>query len=298
MEAESLVIKALGNRQYRKIEVFKNGWNSVAAAIDRQYIVKIARRPEFSSKIESEFNIVGSIRKFLRFRIPYPLEKGNIDGCSFALYDFIDGAVLCPDSLQVLPEPCILKGIKGKAKEKLEFQLSEITSDILGIVPKSLVVEGIKNHGTPEAFASSLRSMIKSIAPGYLDQNEIRVIDDRLELLDDLVSLDTGTSRFVHGDLGSWNMIYSNGGIAGIIDWGEAGIGDPAIDMMEIIYSFGEESARRIYSWNPEMENIFARASSYLWFSGFFDMEYGIKLGDADLVERGLKVVRKKIQES
>jgi aminoglycoside phosphotransferase (APT) family kinase protein len=41
-----------------------------------------------------------------------------------------------------------------------------------------------------------------------------------------------GPTRWMHGDLASFNLIVRDGRLAGVIDWSGAGVGDPAVDLM------------------------------------------------------------------
>ena len=51
--------------------------------------------------------------------------------------------------------------------------------------------------------------------------------------------------------------------INGIIDFGCAGLGDPAIDFGVIIYNYGESFMRRFYEVYPEAESYLKRARFY-----------------------------------
>jgi aminoglycoside phosphotransferase (APT) family kinase protein len=41
-----------------------------------------------------------------------------------------------------------------------------------------------------------------------------------------------GPARWAHGDLDARNWLVRDGQIAGVIDWSEMGVGDPAVDLM------------------------------------------------------------------
>jgi aminoglycoside 2''-phosphotransferase len=51
--------------------------------------------------------------------------------------------------------------------------------------------------------------------------------------------------------------------ISGIIDFGCAGLGDPAIDFGVIIYNYGESFMDRLYGVYPEAETYLKRARFY-----------------------------------
>jgi aminoglycoside phosphotransferase (APT) family kinase protein len=66
----------------------------------------------------------------------------------------------------------------------------------------------------------------------------------------------------IHGDLASSHILYDRmqHSITGVIDFGTAGIGDPASDFGLIITMFGESFRRRMAKFYPEIANAADRA--------------------------------------
>ncbi len=58
----------------------------------------------------------------------------------------------------------------------------------------------------------------------------------------------TGPLRFLHGDFRSGNIIVDavSGRLAGVIDWGNAAVGDPALDFMSLVLWRGWRFMRRV----------------------------------------------------
>lgn len=296
MDPDEIVRKALLGRKYGEVKVFSNGWNSFAAEIDCHDVIKIARKPQYSEKIDREISILNELAPVLRFRIPSPVERGNVDGRTFVIYRMIKGRILCPDPHFQGKNECVLSTLTSGARRRIEEQISVITRELHSLDPGVISPDILPDLGGPSATASRFLSRFRSLGKKYLNLKEQEILNERLTIFEHTYFIKEKQVTPIHGDFGTWNMLYSDGQITGIIDWGEAGIGDPAIDVMEIIYSMGEESARRIFSWGSSYEKAFFRARTYLSFSGFFDIEYGESLGDHGLIQRGLNSLRERLR--
>lgn len=56
----------------------------------------------------------------------------------------------------------------------------------------------------------------------------------------------TGPGRWLHADLHQGNLLFTGGELTGVIDWGAAGVGDPAADLMAA-WLFLDERRRRAF---------------------------------------------------
>lgn len=71
--------------------------------------------------------------------------------------------------------------------------------------------------------------------------------------------------KVVDTDISPYHILFDNQQkrISGIIDFGCAGLGDPAIDLGVIIYNYGESFLDRFYSVYPDAEAYLKRARFY-----------------------------------
>jgi aminoglycoside 2''-phosphotransferase len=69
----------------------------------------------------------------------------------------------------------------------------------------------------------------------------------------------------VHGDLVPYHIVYhpTENQIAAIIDYGSAGIGDPATDLASLIYNYGERLVSKLAETYPGYGDIIERARFY-----------------------------------
>jgi aminoglycoside 2''-phosphotransferase len=94
-------------------------------------------------------------------------------------------------------------------------------------------------------------------------------------LLDDPHFLDH-TPSLMNGDVGSYHILYDaeKQAINGIIDFGTAGVGDPAVDFGVMINTYGESFVRRMEPHYPSLPNLIERAR---FIAGQVELEWVLK---------------------
>ncbi len=96
--------------------------------------------------------------------------------------------------------------------------------------------------------------------------------------------------RLVHGDLYARHVLLDESLTAcGVIDWGDAHLGDPALDL-SIAFAFLSESARASFfaAYGAVDEATLCRARFRALFYGAALVQYGVSVGDAPLLRAGL----------
>lgn len=95
-----------------------------------------------------------------------------------------------------------------------------------------------------------------------------------------------------HGDFGSSNTLYSAGEglVVGMIDFGHAGIGDPAVDFAGLRVCFGDSFLRRCARVYPLMDQCWERVRFYadclfLLEDALFCVEHGTEEADEVVAE-------------
>ena len=95
-----------------------------------------------------------------------------------------------------------------------------------------------------------------------------------------------------HGDFGSSNTLYSAEArrVVGMIDFGHAGIGDPAVDFAGLCVCFGDAFLRRCARVYPLMDQCWERVRFYadclfLLEDALFCVEHGTEEADEVVAE-------------
>jgi aminoglycoside phosphotransferase (APT) family kinase protein len=124
----------------------------------------------------------------------------------------------------------------------------------------------------------------RSIVLPLLDADE-RVTADALLL--EIETLSGFEPALVHCDLGPSHLLCRDGDLVGVIDWADAKIGDPAVDYAWLLnVPFPD--------WDVDDE-LRRRAGIYHRLGPWFEVEYGLRIGQPDWVESGLAGVRSRL---
>jgi aminoglycoside 2''-phosphotransferase len=93
-----------------------------------------------------------------------------------------------------------------------------------------------------------------------------------------------------HGDFGTTNILFDAAAreIAGVIDFGSAGLGDPAVDVASLLASYGEPFLARCRDTYPEIEVGLARARFYTGTFALQEALFGVEHDDREAFAAGM----------
>lgn len=121
-----------------------------------------------------------------------------------------------------------------------------------------------------------------------------------IALVDDLATTPPArTTCWVHGDLYARHLLLDEANrLAGVIDWGDTHLGDPALDL-SIAYSFLPAPARRAFiaAYGDTDPAIWRRSRFRAIHYGATLTEYGVAVGDHAIKEIGLDALRFALEE-
>jgi aminoglycoside phosphotransferase (APT) family kinase protein len=106
-------------------------------------------------------------------------------------------------------------------------------------------------------------------------------------LFEEIETLTGFVPTLVHCDLGQEHLLCRNGRLVGVIDWGDAKIGDPAIDYAWLLNG-------PFPDWDVDDE-LRRRALIYHRLGPWFEVEYGVRTEKPELVRTGLAGVRSRL---
>ena len=113
-----------------------------------------------------------------------------------------------------------------------------------------------------------------------------RPLQGLAESLLDRLSQPPPASVLVHGDVGPEHILLADGAISGVIDWSDAHIGDPALDLAWLLHgSSAGESVVRAYDADAVLRE---RARDWHLLGPWHEVVYGLDIGGATYVESGM----------
>lgn len=106
-------------------------------------------------------------------------------------------------------------------------------------------------------------------------------------LLQEVETLTGFEPALTHSDLGSSHLLVRDGRLAGVIDWGDARIGDPAIDYAWLLNG-------PFRDWEVD-DDLRRRAGIYHRLGPWFEVHYGVFTERPEWVRSGLVGVRSRL---
>lgn len=90
----------------------------------------------------------------------------------------------------------------------------------------------------------------------------------------------------VHGDVGPAHILLRNGTVSGVIDWSDAHIGDPAIDLAWLLY--GSSAGDSVATEYGAKTALLQRAHDWHLLGPWHEVTYGLDIGGSGFVESGM----------
>jgi len=128
------------------------------------------------------------------------------------------------------------------------------------------------NWEIPHTLAPVTRDTWLDIYDHVVQKVKAMLLPHQIDWMEALFDHALGTPGFfdydpvvVHGDLVPYHIVYlpADIRITAVLDFGSAGIGDPATDLASLIYNYGERLVSKMADQYPAYETIIERARFY-----------------------------------
>lgn len=197
-------------------EPFGAGWDNTVFLVKGAWVFRFPRRKVAVPLLETELRLLPRIGPLLPLPVPAPTLQGTPTPdfpWPFAGYALIPG--------RTADRTALTADQRVRAAEDLGAFLK---------VLHALPAEALPEDGIGRLDAARLRSEIR------------RRLGEAPAWIDDPVRVPRGDA-LVHGDLHARQLLFQDGTLCGVIDWGDAHRGDPAVDLA-VAHSFLPAEAR------------------------------------------------------
>ena len=243
----------------------EQGWDSETEVVEARWVDRRPRRPEVAPRLRAEAALLPRLAPLLPLAVPVPV--------------VLDEEPLRVRHVLVPGEPC--------RPEKLGADDGALVGRFLRVLHDS-GREVWAGSGVPDA-AASRAELLTLIAD--LDARVLPLLPDarRAEgarLLEAVA--EPGPVRLVHGDLGPQHLLVTEGRVSGVVDWCDARVLDPALDLAWTLHgtpaAFAEALAAAYGVDDP------VRDRSLLWrrLGPWHEVLFGLDHGGAAYVDSGL----------
>ncbi len=271
-----------------RVETVTRGWDSLALLVNDHWLLRVARRAAVGASLAREARLLPVIAPAVApVRVPQFTLARLDEPPAVVGYEVIRGQPLAPGDLT---------GTEARA-EAIARQVADFLTALhrvpvaraaaAGLAPASAedwraeyaaFREWSRTHAAP-LLPPGVRAGLERLWAAYLDQPD----NFRFQPV------------LIHHDLGIEHVLLApDGGLAGVIDWGDAAIGDPAIDFAGFLGGLGERFTRQVIArWSgpraagETAATLLARAAFYTKVAPLHAIQYGLLIGSDAFVSDG-----------
>lgn len=250
--------------------------------INQQLIFRFPKFKAGLATLKHEVALLKQLQDLLPLKIPRPVyisREMNTVGKAFMGYPKIKGEPLWHPLFQSIKDQ--------QVREKLAAQLAGFLWE-LHHIPLNQLDPNLSVKDLPDEW-QNMYDEIRSLIFPKLSQESREAISLHFESYLNQVADHPFEPALRHGDFGSGNILYNtkSQSVSGIIDFGSAGLGDPAVDIAAAM-TFGDSFFNYYYASYPGLETLVERARFYKGTFALQEALYGVKHDDPEAFERGI----------
>lgn len=242
--------------------------------VNHELVCRFAKDDWGKQVLSHEAKVLEVVQKYVELRVPHfqHLEEG------FASYKFIRGEPLSRNTLLKLSEA---------SQARIISQLARFHQELHSIPNEVLVNTGVSSSGAErsrEDWLQLYEQVQETLFPHlwrhqqtWIHEHFAPVITGELDL--------SYTPVLIDGDKPVYHILFDpiSESISGLIDFGTAGLGDPACDIAVQLGNYGESIVRRMESGYPMLPDVIDRARFWV---GTLELQWalaGIKFNQTSL---------------
>jgi len=278
-----------------EIKPIEGGWANWTFDLDGQLIVRFPRNDSVALATHRELALLPELAPALSFAIPAPSHAGTWRDRPFFAYPRVAGDAFSDAfSDGHAPAPAFAHALAAMLAELHAFSL-ERAAHLLRV-------------GRPDtawlARYEDLWPTVRDVALPEMDRELAEEVARRYHrLIDDPPAF---PPCLVHNDLGPEHVLVDDGGApTGLIDFEDASVGDPAVDLTWWIAMLGEGSRPDLLRNRDWGDRLDERLGFYRWMGSVHAVIYGVtegvdeeRVGGVEEARRRLALTRSTVERS
>lgn len=243
--------------------IIEAGWDSHVQLVDGRFIERGPRRPDVAGKLRMEVAVMGWLAPQLPLAVPVPVLVQ--DDPLRIRHELVPGAPVER-----------LGAAAGTALGGFVRALHDI--DVAGAVSHGLQApsdaSGMRAHEV-----ARFRTAVMPLLPPDRHAAATALLDAMLQAPTDTV---------VHGDLGPEHVLADGDRLSGVIDFSDAHVGDPAVDLAWALHTDDPEFNRAFAAAYGPGADVVARSVLWHRLGPWYEVTHGFDLQDRGFVASGL----------
>jgi aminoglycoside phosphotransferase (APT) family kinase protein len=186
-------------------------------------VFRVPRRPEAAAVLRVERRLLALLAP--RLPVPVPVPELSLhalpDGTPYGLYPRLPGEpATCDDCPALAPD------------------VAALLTALHAVEPADALVLGLAAPGSVDLGVLADRAAAEVVP--LLPWGSVAALRRAFAVLREPPPVEV----VVHGDLGEANLLVAGGRLAGVVDWSDAHVGDPAVDLSWFVQCLGPDGAR------------------------------------------------------
>jgi aminoglycoside 2''-phosphotransferase len=219
--------------------------------VNEDLVFRFPKAVLFQKLFENEIRVIELARKYVLIPLPQFEYQSN----DLVVYRFIKGSPLRREDIL---------NLDAKKQEQIIEQLAEFFYQFHHIsmreIERSTIAQSDVNRSR-ETWLKLFENVERELFPSMMQHVRESVTEHFAPLLaaENFMNYEP---KLINGDIVPYHIIFDRQAkrINGVIDFGTAGIGDPAADFSCIIYNYGESFLKQIAHVYPEIAEAIDRA--------------------------------------
>ena len=263
------------NISFEHLDFNQDGMVNDIVVVNHQIVCRFAKDDRGKKVLSHEAKVLKVVQNYIDLRVPQfeHLEEG------FVSYRFIRGEPLSRNTLLKL---------SMASQNSIIYQLGRFHQQLHSIPSEVLLNAGLSFSGVERSREDWLKfyDRVQEILFPYLWSHQQTFIH---ELFAPIITGELNLSYtpvLIHGDLATYHILFDpfSETISGLIDFGTAGLGDPACDFAVLLSNYGESIVQRMQSNYPLLTNFINRSRFLM---GTVELQWslaGIKYKDPEML--------------
>ncbi|MFN2304361.1 MAG: phosphotransferase family protein [Anaerolineales bacterium] len=247
------VHRIMPDLEIKTMDVHHEGLVNDILIVNKEWVFRFTKTNYGRELLDQEYQLLQFLQPKLRLSVPFPVIHGN----GFMVYHHLEGLAFRREIWQ----QCDIKKQKFIGSQLGQF-LHELhdapVRDLEWEIPLTLAPV------TKETWFDIYENIVQKVYPLLLP-HQIDWVEELFEPALTLSDFFDFKPVLVHGDLAPYHILYSPEEIrlTAVIDFGVAGMGDPATDLGSLINSYGESLIQKIGVEYDEYSALVPRARFY-----------------------------------
>jgi isopentenyldiphosphate isomerase len=244
----------------------REGWDSHAVVMEGRWLDRVPRFADAEAPLRTETRLMPRLAPLLPLAVPVPI--------------LLDESPLRVRHVLVPGETVHeVDGLAAEDGRRLGAFLRVLHDLPVNIYVETGVPDGVAARAELLATLERMLHRVTPLLPEHLQE-------PGRELLRRVALPTPGT--LIHGDLAGHHLLVEDDAVTGVIDWSDARVGDPALDLGWALYGTPDPFAEALAAAYGVTDDELLRALDWYRLVPWYDVLWGLSTHDQDFLDAGV----------